>query len=141
MNSEDIWIECYYITGCIRILIEIDIISAIQNYSYILILYYTSIIYQCCNYLDHEYWPSMIIDWGQNHLNVASMRHKNSVTYMQRRINGQLGLYRKFNYIYIDNIVIFSYQSLKYYLTHLHAILFLPKLNNISIKSIKASLA
>ena len=42
------------------------------------------------------------------HFNVAAMRFKNSVPYIQRKMNGFLRLYRHFAKCYIDNIIIFS---------------------------------
>ena len=42
------------------------------------------------------------------HFNIAIMKFKNSILYVQRKINGFLRLYRYFARCYINNIIIFS---------------------------------
>ena len=49
------------------------------------------------------------------HFNVVIMRFKNSVLYVQRKMNGFLRLYRYFARCYINNIIIFSHSTKEHF--------------------------
>ncbi len=68
------------------------------------------------------------------------MGYKNSVAYVHRQIDRLLWPNKKFAYVYVDDIVIFS-QTLTEHVQYLQSIFSILKENNISVKLTKAFLA
>ena len=58
---------------------------------------------------------------GQKQFNIIVIKFKNSLAYIQRKINTILRVYRIFARVYVNNVIIFS-RILKKHLTHLHTI-------------------
>ena len=76
---------------------------------------------------------------GFEHFNVAAMGFKNSISYVQRKMNGFLRPYRHFARCYIDNIMIF-FRSAKEHFQYLKIIFAFFARLKITLKSKKSYL-
>ena len=76
---------------------------------------------------------------GFEHFNITTIKFKNSVSYVQKKMNEFLYSYRHFARCYIDNIIIFS-RSAKEYFQHLKTIFALFARFKIILKSKKSYL-
>lgn len=65
------------------IFIKANIISDIQNYSYITVIDYFFFVYKWYGYLDHWHQLTLVTHKSQEIFHIAVMRYKNLITYVQ----------------------------------------------------------
>ena len=104
---------------------------------YIIVVDCFSFFYQWRVHFKDRHKLTIINHKKQESFNVAIMKYKNSLVYVQRQINRLLRFYRRFVKAYVDDIVIYS-KTLKEHFIHLRKIFDMLDSNNISIKSKKA---
>ena len=118
-------------------LLQSDIISAVQNASYITVINCAAFFHQ---------WPVKLFDQnkltvvsyrGNEQWNVAVMGFKNNLAYVQKQIDGLLRPFKTFARIYIDDVVIFN-QSVKKHTGHFEYIFNLFDKMNIVLKFSKS---
>ena len=95
-----------------------------------------SFFYQWRVYSSNRHKLTVVSHRDQKSFNVAVMKYRNSIVYVQRQIDRLLRIFRSFARAYVDNIVI-AFTTLKEHLEHLHQVFEMLIENNIFIKLIK----
>lgn len=85
-----------------------DIVTAVQGCMFISVVDCSGQFHLFLVRRDHRQRFTIVSHRGSEHFNVAAMGFKNSVPYVQRKMDGFLRPYRHFARCYIDDIVIFS---------------------------------
>ena len=116
--------------------LQFDIIQMIAKCNYIIVVDVAFFFYQWFVYLDNRHKLIVVSHRDQEFFNVAIMRYKNSLTYVQRQIDRELREYRRYAKAYVDDVVIFS-RNLQNHMTHLRAVFDILNINNITIKTVK----
>ena len=101
--------------------LQTDIIFAITNCQFIFVFDVVDFFHQWLMKLIDRYKFIVISHREQKQFNVIVMKFKNSLTYVQRKIDVILRIYRKFVKTYVNDILIFS-NILKKHIAHLHVV-------------------
>jgi len=98
-----------------------NVITKLQECSHITVVDDSGQFHQFLVKQDHRDRFTIILHRGKKRSNVALMGFKDSVFYVQNKINKFLRFYREFCKCYIDNIVVFS-RSFEEHLHHLNVV-------------------
>ena len=101
--------------------LQSNIIATIIDCQFISIFDVAKFFHQWLIKLTNRHKLIVISHREQKQFNVIVMKFKNSSTYVQRKIDVILRMYRKFAKIYVDDIVIFN-RILKKHIAHLHVV-------------------
>ena len=98
-----------------------DIVTVVQGCTFISVVDCSGQFHLFLVKKDHRQRFTVVSHRGSEHFNVAAMGFKNSVPYVQRKMDDFLRPYRHFARCYIDDIVIFS-RSVEDHFEHLRTI-------------------
>ena len=84
-----------------------DIVIVIQKYTFINVIDYNEQFHLFLIKKNHRQCFIIVFHKKSEHFNIAIMKFKNLVSYVQRKMNEFLRSYRHFAKCYIDNIMIF----------------------------------
>ena len=98
-----------------------DIVTSVQGCTFISVVDCSGQFHLFLVRRDHRQRFTVVSHRGSEHFNVAAMGFKNSVPYVQRKMDSFLRPYRHFARCYIDDIVIFS-KSAEEHFEHLRTI-------------------
>lgn len=100
---------------------QTEILAELRGATYISTVDCAAFFHQWSVKPEHQHRLTVASHRGQERFNVAVMSYKNSVAYVQRRINTLLWSHRGYARAYVDDIVIFS-KSLNEHVAHLQAV-------------------
>ena len=121
------------------LLLQTEIIILLRDKKYILIINCFKFFYQWWVKWNHRHCFIVSSHWNQKVWNVAIMKYKNSVIYVQRLIDFILWKHWVFARIYINNIIIFS-NIFKKHVEHLWTIFKIFAFKWINVSFIKSFL-
>ena len=116
--------------------LQFDIIFSVIECEYIFTIDATAFFHQWLIKLSDRHKFTVVTHRKQKQFNVEMMSFKNTSSYVQRKIDNILRIYKDFCRAYINDIVIFS-KTLKKHVKHLHLIFKLFTNLNISLSSTK----
>ena len=116
--------------------LQIEMIFVVFECQYIIVIDCSTFFYQWRVHSKNRHKLTMINHRNQKFFNVAIMKYKNSLVYVQRQIDRLFRSYRHYVKTYVDDIVIY-FKTLDEHKIHLRSIFDMFKINNISIKSKK----
>ena len=117
--------------------LQSEIIVAVRNCLYISVIDYFVFFYQWRVHFSNRHKLTVINHREQKSFNITMINFKNSSTYVQKQIDRLLRLHRKYARVYVDDIIVF-FKTKEKHKTHLRAVFFVLKDNNIFIKFTKA---
>ena len=121
------------------LLLQSDITFLMSRCYYIIVIDVADFFYQWRVNVANRFKLVVVSHRDQEQFNVTIIRFKNFSSYVQRKIDIMLRLFRSFARIYIDDIVIFS-KTLLEHLKHLHAIFELLDSESVTLFSKKSFL-
>ena len=121
------------------LLLQTEIIVLLRSKKYILIINCSKFFHQWRVKRDLRHHFTVSSHWGQNVWNVAVMKYKNFIIYIQRLIDLILWKQRAFVKIYINDIIIFS-NIFEEHVEHLWTIFKTLAFKRISVSFIKSFL-
>lgn len=100
------------------VLMQADILTAVQGFKYIFTVDCSSFFYQWCVKSGHCHCLTVVSHWGQKMFKVAVMNYWNSSAYVQQMIDRILWEQHGYAKAYVDDIVVFS-TTLAEHISHL----------------------